>query len=418
MKYYLPILLSLSSLADTCLGAEVETYSTLEWNSAYAVKSNEWSKHAFDFRPSIITHFDSGSKLTFNGLLRWDAADEIEPGQPSQPFRDEGTKKLFASDEVDAELRELYLESYWNDAYIRVGKQQIVWGQADGLLVLDVINPLSFYEFILPDREYSRIPVWAAMTEIPISEWELQLVWVPDTTVTESTAPGSTFSLLNAFNDINDIDVDLPEPFKDGDYGVKGSTYINGWDISLNYLYHYIDDAVIFFDQNRQQTVAQYNRSHLLGATSSTVFGNIIFRSEVGLEMNKRYRTSTFDSFVEMRELSYVVGLDYDGIENTFISGQFLQTIRSDDLSYKEKSSEQMTLLLQKNYLNEQLSIEGFVVHDFENSGSLVQLLAEYQWHTSVVFNVGADYFFGSTTGNFGQYKAANRVFLGSILSF
>lgn len=418
MKYYLPLLLSLSGAANICLGAEIETYSTLEWNSAYAVKNNDWSKHAFDFRPSVVTHFDSGSKLTFNGLLRWDAADEIEPGQPEQPFRDEGTKKLFISDEVDVEFREFFLESYWNDTYLKIGKQQIVWGQADGLQVLDVINPLSFYEFILPDREYSRIPVWSAVAEIPISEWELQLLWVPDTTVTESTAPGSSFSLLNAFNDINDIHVDLPDPIKDSDYGIKASSYINGWDISFNYLYHFINNPVIFFEPNRQQTIAQYNRSHLIGATSSTVFGNTIFRSEIGLETNKRYRNNTFDGFIEMRELAYVLGLDYDGIENTFISGQFLQTIRSEELSYKEKTSEQITLLLQRKYFNEQLLLEGFVIHDIENSDSLVQLMAEYQWKTNILLNIGADYFFGPTTGDFGQYKTENRIYLGSTFSF
>jgi len=53
--------------------------------------------------------------------------------------------------ELEAELREFYLETDWGKSYFTFGKQQVVWGKADGLKVLDVVNPQSFREFILED---------------------------------------------------------------------------------------------------------------------------------------------------------------------------------------------------------------------------------------------------------------------------
>ena len=35
--------------------------------------------------------------------------------------------------ELEAELREFYLESDWGKRYFTFGKQQVVWGKADGL---------------------------------------------------------------------------------------------------------------------------------------------------------------------------------------------------------------------------------------------------------------------------------------------
>jgi hypothetical protein len=46
--------------------------------------------------------------------------------------------------EQEAGLRELYLEAEWGRSYLTLGKQQVVWGKADGLKVLDVVNPQSF----------------------------------------------------------------------------------------------------------------------------------------------------------------------------------------------------------------------------------------------------------------------------------
>ena len=71
-------------------------------------------------------------------------------------------------DRVDVELRELFVQGKIGPAWLRAGKQQVVWGQADGLKVLDVVDPQDFREFILPTFEDSRIPLWTLNTEIPI----------------------------------------------------------------------------------------------------------------------------------------------------------------------------------------------------------------------------------------------------------
>ena len=81
------------------------------------------------------------------------------------------------------ELREFYTDFFIGNTSLRIGKQQVVWGQTDGLKVLDVINPQSFQEFILDDFESSRIPLWTLNADISLTDnTSLQFLWIPDFT--------------------------------------------------------------------------------------------------------------------------------------------------------------------------------------------------------------------------------------------
>jgi hypothetical protein len=62
-------------------------------------------------------------------------------------------------------LRELYVDTALADWQFRVGKQQVVWGTADGIKLLDIINPTDYREFNQNTFEDSRIPVWMVKAE-------------------------------------------------------------------------------------------------------------------------------------------------------------------------------------------------------------------------------------------------------------
>jgi len=60
-------------------------------------------------------------------------------------------------------LRELYLDTKAGDWDVRVGKQQIVWGKADGAKFLDMINPTDYREMAQNVMAESRVPTWGAL---------------------------------------------------------------------------------------------------------------------------------------------------------------------------------------------------------------------------------------------------------------
>jgi len=67
-------------------------------------------------------------------------------------------------------LRELYLDTSLSDWLIRLGKQQVVWGTADGIKLLDIINPTDFRELNQNTMEDSRIPIWMLNAERDVGD--------------------------------------------------------------------------------------------------------------------------------------------------------------------------------------------------------------------------------------------------------
>jgi hypothetical protein len=67
-------------------------------------------------------------------------------------------------------LRELYFDTRIGDTDFRIGKQQVVWGTADGIKLLDIINPTDYREFAQNTMEDSRIPVWMVNADMPVGD--------------------------------------------------------------------------------------------------------------------------------------------------------------------------------------------------------------------------------------------------------
>jgi len=59
-------------------------------------------------------------------------------------------------------FREIYFDIYTENFQFRIGKQQVIWGESDGLRLMDCINPQDMrYEFNLRDSdEAMNIPVF------------------------------------------------------------------------------------------------------------------------------------------------------------------------------------------------------------------------------------------------------------------
>jgi hypothetical protein len=109
------------------------------------------------------------------------AADQVTEGATYhvelQAFTDgEGVGKFDSNEEYtqrDA-LREAYIDAETNGFDIRFGKQQVVWGTADGMKLLDAINPTDYAEMAQNQMEDSRIPVWMinAETDTDNGNWQ------------------------------------------------------------------------------------------------------------------------------------------------------------------------------------------------------------------------------------------------------
>lgn len=82
------------------------------------------------------------------------------------------------------DLRELYVDIYPTDWWsLRLGKQQVAWGESANARLLDVINPVNstWHLSVFEDYEDQRIPYWMGKTlfDIPPINASIEGVFVP-----------------------------------------------------------------------------------------------------------------------------------------------------------------------------------------------------------------------------------------------
>ena len=413
--------------------AQIE-YSAI-WEQEWAINTNGVSqKFETLFEPEWNISITDNSKMTFIGRARFDILSNLGPEEARPDNYGSINGSLVAGEHGELSIREWYIDTEIIGSYWRIGKQQVVWGQADGLKVLDVINPQSYREFILDDFEDSRIPLWMFNVEIPVgNDNSLQLLWLFDLSYNEFAESGSTYQMTSPL-----LVPQLPEGFpvsrfnqskpsstiKDSDFGLRYSMFYEGWDLTLNYLYHFHDSPVIYqiVENNNVVLNSRYERNHLFGATASKAFGNFTLRTEIGFSSDTFHLIDNSSPLYwqqqgihQSADISSVLGIDWQGLEDTLLSFQWFQSYLFDyeDSIIRPRNNNIFSFLYQQTFMNEIWVLEVLALHGFDNDDGVVQTKLSYLLESNIQLWLGTDIFYGSKQGLFGQFNETNRLIVG-----
>jgi len=430
--------------------ANVELSST--WQTEVAITDeNRVQKLESIWQPEVNWSISDAFDMTFIGRLRFDTQDILgyqANGYQGDRLDTYGSLNgpVYEGSNGDFEIREWYIDTEMAGVFWRLGKQQVVWGQADGLKILDVINPQSYREFILDNFDDSRIPLWMINAEIPIGDDDsLQFLWVVDQSYHRFANNGSDFQITSpllvpqpiAGIDIASFELDKSNKLlKDSDLGLRYSKFYHGWDLTFNYLYHYLDSPVFYQEVNQQlssATVAidaKYQRSHLFGLTASKAFDAWTIRSEIGystdsyhlLDPDSKQNNQAFIDYQGIRhskDLSSVLGVDWQGLEDAMISIQWFQSSLLDydndidNAMFRPKHNQIFSFLYQQNFANETWQLEVLAMYGVDQSDTSVQVELSHMLEDNIELWLGVDLFSGNQQSFFGQFNDTDRLILG-----
>ncbi len=323
---------------------------------------------------------------------------------------------------------------------LKLGLQQVVWGQADGLRVLDVINPLDYREFILEDFIDSRRPLWLARADAPVGEGSLQLIWVPYFAPARLPASDNEFGLGESFGlgliGAAGSELGLPQlpvraeqaerpayQLKSSQAGVRYSRSVGAWDLTANYFYGWEDVPTNYFFgienaiKDQPPTLVfkpRFDRKEVFGGTAATNFGSLVLRLEAGWNRNKATPVKTISQtgFERHGQFSSVAGLDWSAKTWVWISGQYFLSFAS---APREKLlfpryNHLASIYFRTNFLRETLRPELFVLTGLNQKQYLIRprITKTIGDHWSV--GVGADFLDGKQTNVFGYFDSRDRV--------
>ena len=96
-------------------------------------------------------------------------------------------------DEVNVEMSELYADVNLGDLWVRLGKQQIVWGEMISARILDIVNPLDLswhFKFEPEEFENIRVPQWTIRARYEVAQRVVPLPWLKDLYLEGFVNPG------------------------------------------------------------------------------------------------------------------------------------------------------------------------------------------------------------------------------------
>lgn len=368
-----------------------------------------------------------------NGI-KWKASirGEFDPVYAWTDFYDDRVRN---DQRLYALIGETYIDTTLKGWDLRLGRQNIVWGEMVGLFFADVVTAKDLRTFILPSFDIIRIPQWAARGEYFMGDSHVELVWIPVTSFDRIGKPGAEFypyqiappsGFSQAFMD----DQQPARSLSNSNVGARFSTLVNGWDWSAFY-YKSVDSSATFY---RDVTLTgpttgqivytpRHDRIWQVGGTVSKDAGDAsVLKAEAVYTSGRSFNVTRFTQpggVVQKDTLDYAIGLDLTLPEDTRLNLQLFQRmyLGHDADMLQEQFETGATFLLNRKF---QSAWEGEIlwIQSLNRWENLIRPRVTWRPEQNLRVSVGLDVFNGPDYGVLGRFRDRDRLYVETRYDF
>ena len=341
---------------------------------------------------------------------------------------------LYDSDSLNFNMREIYLDLYFDKFDVRIGKQQVVWGKADGVFITDIVSPLNLTEFLLPDFDEIRMGVIGAKVNYYMGNNTLEAILIPVFEPNKTPEPGSIWYIQPDFPAPPQFDLSkekIKPSLENSELFLKYTAITSAIDFEIMGAYTWDDYPTLYTTKQIDTATGElkgllitpeYKRLTIGGGSFSSTVKNFVLRGEAAYYGGKYFQTTdpTIPGAVIQKDyLHYLVGLDFS-ISSLKLSTQFIQkTILNynDDLT-NEQTENTMTFLARYDMMRETMHLELFSYVGLNYGDALIRPKITYDLEDSFSILLGANIFTGDSRGSFGRYDDNSMIYTKIKYSF
>ena len=304
-------------------------------------------------------------------------------------------------DKSGFELREAYLTYNTSRWDVRLGRQIITWGVADGLRLTDIISPMDYSEFLAQDYDDIHIPVGAFRLRYGGERWNLEAVAVPV----------AQYFILPTGDD-NPWSVGQLPPITtprrrlyNMEYGARWSAYLSGIDFSIAALHTWQKTPELYHGQ------LCYRRMGMVGGDLSVPIRQVVLRAEVASYLYDEGATQA------------LLGLDWYLPGSCTLSAQYAHQVKRHgalDLDSGRRGSRHSglaTLRLSKDLCHSLLTLQTFAYVDVSEGGVFDRTSADYALSDQIHLLIGYDVLYADR-GQFYPYRHNSEAWIKAKYSF
>ena len=325
-------------------------------------------------------------------------------------------------DETQIRIHELYADYAADRWDVRVGRQLIIWGKADGLTITDLLCTRDYTEFLARDFDDTRLPVDALKTRWLQDNSTWELVFIPQFKPAELAPAGSPWAVYSfhcpaGMSCSKEADDKPACSLDDAVYAARYSSYTPLFDLSLCAMYtwdelplmtrHIEGSAIRFSPEFRRKTVA--------GVDISIPCGDVVFRAETAY-IFKRWFTDSNPVSSELYDsplINAMAGIDWNPGNDWSITAQLNDgwIIDYHAAMPEDRHTALATLNISKKLINQTLELSSMGYYGLTRDNGFVRFKADYALTDACHLIGGCDLFYGDPDTLFGRYDDNSEVF-------
>ncbi len=332
--------------------------------------------------------------------------------------------------ETGADLHEAWLEYVGDGWDMRLGRQIIIWGKADGVQITDLISPPDYTESMSRDLDEIRMPVDAMKLRLLGTWFDTELIWIPvfkSAVLPEGDNPWNVNRSVPDSMRISLRSTDEPATtLENSEVAVKVSAYLPGFDMAAS-VFHTWDDfatahrvawtegGILHVDYE-----PEHHRLTVLGLECSRPWSDFVFRCETAYTLGQyREASSVLDNPRKKDGLKWLTGLDWTPGDDWSVTAQLIGThiLNHDPRLADDPFSSMATLNISKKLLRQTLTLSTMLYADLGDGETFDRIKADYELRDGLHLLAGADFFCGDD-GQFGRYTDNSQVWVRLKYSF
>jgi len=339
----------------------------------------------------------------------------------------------YFDNKLELGLREAYLDLYFDKMDFRIGRQQIIYGKAEGVFITDVVSPKDMREFLLPEFDEIRMGITSLKASYYSDNSTFEFVWAPVFTPTLMPDEGSIWEPVMDFPIPPEFDYatqEIAPGLQNSEFFTRYSHMSSKIDFELVGGYFWNDDPTMHINKVMDPATMEltnlivrpeHHRITMGGGSFSTTAGGFVIRGEGAFYNGRHFQTENpahQDGTVEKNYLHYMAGLDYN-LAGIWLSTQFIQeyTIDYEPGVQNDEFENTLTFLARRDFMREKLWLELFTYIGLNNGDALIRSKATYSFSDGVDIQLGANIFAG-TEGRFGQFHENDMIYAKLKYSF
>ncbi len=316
------------------------------------------------------------------------------------------------------DLRDLYIGVKSSGLNLKLGWQQVVWGEAFGFYFADIINPKDLTELGLGDLEGNRLTVPMLNAKYISQSNSAQLVIIPTPMISRIPKVGSAFSFPyeSVFADypVSVSDTRHPQLALDNfEGGLRLSTNVRSTSLAGFYFYG--------FDRNPPSISTPaaggfsidrpFKRQHSIGISSSTDIWASVARTEFVFHADRAIQVISPGALASANasQMSFVLGFDRPmadwqfGVQGS-VSHRLVEIVGSG-----ARTTEQLSIRL-AGLTTAQMDWEIITSYLFHDGSWLGQPKLTLPLSSQLELSLAADIFLGGASSEFGSFQRSSRV--------